>query len=205
MGYANEIKTLKGITRGNQEILKKFYNKNFIVINNFILQNSGSENDSEDIFQDGLIILYQQLQSDSFTINCSVHTYFYGICKNVWRNKLRRKDKVSCCGTISDLALKVEEKIIDNLHVNERELVYRKHFLKLNCKCKEVLTSFLDGKSMQETAVMMKCSEGYARKKKFECKRKLIQMIENDPLYIELASISKINEEKKNVILFYTV
>ncbi|GAA4108493.1 hypothetical protein GCM10022393_04650 [Aquimarina addita] len=200
MGYVNEIKIFNGIIAGDQKILNLFYEKNFTTVHSFIIQNSGNESDSEDIFQDGFIILYKQLKSDSFHIDCSIHTYFYGICKNVWMNRLRRKFKVICCGAIDKLIIKIEQQSVDLAEIDEKELLYRKHFLKLTCKCKEVLTSFFDGKSMKETALAMQCSEGYARKNKFECKKNLIQMIENDPVYKELALISKSDDVKKIVI-----
>ncbi|OED39682.1 hypothetical protein AB832_03880 [Flavobacteriaceae bacterium (ex Bugula neritina AB1)] len=78
MGY-NDIKILEGIAKGDETILKYFYKKNFKGIRNYILTNSGTDEDTEDVFQDSLIIMYQQLQSGELQINCSVHTYFYSI------------------------------------------------------------------------------------------------------------------------------
>ncbi|MDH7445075.1 RNA polymerase sigma factor [Aquimarina sp. 2201CG14-23] len=199
MGYNDEIKIFNGIIKGNEEVLKNFYRKNFVVVKKFILQNSGNEKDAEDVFQDGLIVLYQKLNTDSVHITCSIHTYFYGICKNKWRSKLRRKHKVSCCGAIDDLMLEHHTDFIDDIEQMEREQLYRKHFSKLNCKCKRILTLFFEGKSMREIGVILNYSEGYVRKKKFECKKYLMEMIEKDPLYAELAIRSTSNKVNRIV------
>ena len=40
-------------------------------------------------------------------------------------------------------------------------------------------------------------SERYTRKKKFECKKRLIEMITNDPIYQELSPVSENAKELK--------
>jgi len=191
MGYNDEIKIFNGIVKGNEKVLKDFYERNFTVINSFIIKNSGTERDSEDIFQDALIILYQKLKSDSLVINCSIHTYFYGVCKNIWRTRLRKKSKISCGNNVDDLKLEDSTDIINEIEQSEREKLFRKHFVNLNCKCKQILSLFLEGKSMREIGLITGHSEGYVRKKKFESKKQLLEMIENDSLFSELMFISK--------------
>ncbi|WP_299441682.1 sigma-70 family RNA polymerase sigma factor [uncultured Aquimarina sp.] len=199
MGYNDEIKIFNGIIKGNEKVLKDFYERNFTVINSFIIKNSGTERDSEDIFQDALITLYQKLKSDSLVINCSIHTYFYGVCKNMWRTRLRKKSRMSCCGPIDDLKLEDNTNIIKDIEQSEREQLFRKHFVNLNCKCKQILTLFLEGKSMREIGLITGHSEGYVRKKKFESKKQLLEMIEKDSLFSELMFISKAKTVNKEV------
>ncbi|WP_299215540.1 sigma-70 family RNA polymerase sigma factor [uncultured Aquimarina sp.] len=192
MGYNDEIKIFNGIVKGNEKVLKDFYERNFTVINSFIIKNSGTERDSEDIFQDALIILYQKLKSNSLVINCSIHTYFYGVCKNMWRTRLRKKSRISYCNDIvDDLKLEDNTDIIKEIEQSEREKLFRKHFVNLNCKCKQILSLFLEGKSMREIGLITGHSEGYVRKKKFESKKQLLEMIEKDSLFSELMFISK--------------
>jgi len=199
MGYNDEIKIFNGILKGNEKVLKDFYERNFTVINSFIINNSGTEGDTEDIFQDALIILYQKLKSDSLVINCSIHTYFYGVCKNMWRTRLRKKSQISCCGAIEDLKLEDNTDIIKDIEHSEREQLFRKHFVNLSCKCKQILTLFLEGKSMREIGLITGYSEGYVRKKKFESKKQLLEMIEKDSLFSELMFISKAKTINKEV------
>lgn len=200
MGYNDEIKIFNGILKGDEKVLKDFYKKNFILIDRFIVKNSGKEEDSEDIFQDALITLYQKLQSDSFAITCSIHTYFYGICKNMWNKKLSRERKVSCCGKIEDIVLDIRATITDEIEQKEKEQLYRKHFANLTCKCKQIFTLYFEGKSVKEIAQITNHSEGNVRKKKFECKKYLIEMIEKDELFAELAFSGEVNKAIKKEV-----
>jgi len=191
MGRNDEINIFNGIIEGDEKVLKAFYKKNFTIIKSFVMRNSGTENDAEDVFQDGLIVLYQMLKESSLRITCSIHTYFYSICKNTWLSRLRKIKKVSCCGKINELLLEAEETIVETIEQKEREQLYRKHFAKLNCKCKNILTLFFEGKSLKEIGKLTDYSEGYARKKKFECKKELMGMIEKDPIFSELLLVSE--------------
>ncbi|WP_299189183.1 sigma-70 family RNA polymerase sigma factor [uncultured Aquimarina sp.] len=198
MGYNDEIKIFNGILYGNNEILKDFYKRNFIIIKSFIIKNSGTEKDAEDIFQDALVILYQKIKNDSLVLDYSIHTYFYGISKNIWMRRLSKLKKVSCCGRINDLVSDTNFSIIDNIEQRDRESLYRKYLLNLNCKCKDLLFLFFDGKSMKEIAQLTNYTEGYVRKRKFECKKHLMELIAKDPLYSELGSDKK-SDIKKDV------
>ena len=201
MGYNDEIKIFNGILEGDEQILKNFYKKNFTIIRSFVTKNSGTEKDSEDVFQDALVVIYQKLKSNSLaTIQCSIHTYFYGVCKNIWSVRLRKKQKISSCESIDDLVLEMKETILDDIEQRDKELLFRKYFSNLNCKCKKILLLFFEGKSMKEIGLKINSSEGYARKKKFECKKILTEMIENDPLFSELSvAKDKLGEIKRIV------
>lgn len=197
MGQHDENAIFQGIRNGDPQILKSFYNRNFNIILSYVTRNSGNENDAEDIFQDALISLYQFLKKEeTLHLRCSIHTYFYSICRNLWISKLRRAGKVSCCGKINEIALELEPSILEDVEVKEQEQLYRKHLLSLNCKCKNILFLFFEGKSMKEISKLTNYSEGYVRKRKFECKEYLIQLIENDPMYKELMLPSRRNMRK---------
>ena len=179
-----EQRIINGIINGDERILQKFYLENIRYIQGYILRNQGNIEDVEDIFQDALVVLYQKLRSDLFEINAPIKTYFYGICKNMWCNRLRKKEKL----IIDDEQTYIKEEINDSsVYENqEREHLYKKHFQNLSLDNKKVLLLFFEGKSMREISDITGYTEGYTRKKKFTAKKKLIEMIEQDPLYHEL-------------------
>ncbi len=185
MGY-NDIKILEGIAGGDETILKYFYKKNFRGVRKYILANNGTEEDTEDVFQDSLIIIYQKLTKGMIELNCSVHTYFYSICKNVWRNRLRKNDKLEIHDDIVSISNSIVSDINDDIERGDREHIYRKHFMKLDGKCRSLLSLLFEGKSAREVATALNYSEIYVRKKKFGCKECLLRMIRQDPIYKEL-------------------
>ena len=179
-----EQQIINGIINGDERILQKFYLENKRYIQGFILRNQGNTEDVEDIFQDALVVVYQKLKSNLLDINVPLKTYFYGICKNMWCNRLRKKEKL----IIDDEQRYIREEINDSfIYENqEREHLYKKHFQNLSLDNKNLLLLFFEGKSMREISNITGYTEGYTRKKKFQAKKKLLQMIEKDPLYKEL-------------------
>ncbi|MDH7446015.1 RNA polymerase sigma factor [Aquimarina sp. 2201CG14-23] len=186
MSNPEERKIIEGILAGDETIIKAFYKRNYNYVKSYVLKNSGDNVDAEDVFQDALVLVYQKLKSDSLELRVSVSAYFYGVCKNIWRNRLRKKRKLIISDEVIETNDEIDGSIIEDIENKEREMLYRKYFVTLSDKCKELLNLVFAGNSMREIANITGYSEGYARKKKFECKKSLIEMIETDPVYSEL-------------------
>ncbi|AXT56620.1 RNA polymerase sigma factor [Aquimarina sp. MMG015] len=187
MGKMNTDQAIiSGIIKGDQRTLKVFYRDNVRYIQGYILRNDGNMQDVEDVFQDALVVLYQKLKSGTLEINVPLTTYFYGICKNTWRTRLRNKHKVVHDETKFISAEYVTESVIKDIENQEREHLYRKHFQKLSSDNKNLMLLYFEGKSAKEISKITGYTEGYTRKKKFDVKKQLLTMIEKDPLYREL-------------------
>lgn len=185
MMYKDQV-IIDGIITGDERILTCFYKENIRYIQGYILRNSGNSEDVEDVFQDALVVLYQKLKSDFLELKVPVKTYFYGICKNVWRNRLRKKKKLLMEDRENRFDVGIEAPVMVDIENQEREHLYRKHFQKLNTDNKKILSLFFEGRSMLEISKIIGYSEGYTRKKKFQAKKQLLEMIEKDPIYKEL-------------------
>lgn len=188
MSINNDRKILEGIRAGDAKAIKIFYKKNFSYIKGFVLKNSGNEEDAEDIFQDALIVIYEKLKAGSLDIysNVTLRTYLYAICKNMWRSRLRKRKKIIIDNEVLKENEGIEVSIGEELDRKEREELYRKYFLTLNTSCREILSLVFDGKNMKEIASITGYSNGYTRKKKFECKKALLERLEKDPIFQEL-------------------
>ncbi|WP_378178246.1 RNA polymerase sigma factor [Aquimarina sp. SS2-1] len=175
-----------GIIKGDEKTLKKFYRDNITYIKGYVLRNGGTMEDVEDVFQDALVVLYQKLKSGSLEIRVPVKTYFYGICKNTWRSRFRKRQRVLTNETLIINQEKDIDSVTREIELADREHLYRKHFQKLSSDNKNLLLLYFEGKSVREISKMTGYTEGYTRKKKFDVKKQLLTMIEKDPLYNEL-------------------
>ncbi|MBQ4821400.1 sigma-70 family RNA polymerase sigma factor [Aquimarina sp. MMG016] len=193
MNSTEDHKIIEGIVKGDEVIIKAFYKNNLQYIRSYVIKNSGNEEDVEDVFQDALVVLYQKFKYESVNMSASLRTYFYAICKNIWRNRLRKNSKILLDEEVIEASEPIDNEIIDSINNKEREHLYRKYFLMLDSACKEILNLVFEGNSMKKISTITGYSEGYTRKKKFNCKRSLIEMIEKDSLYQELV----INPEKE--------
>ncbi|MEO1049462.1 MAG: sigma-70 family RNA polymerase sigma factor [Bacteroidota bacterium] len=179
----NEI--LEGIKAGNQATLNQIYKEHLPIIRQFITTNSGTSADGDDIFQQSLLIIYRKLKMGGLEIDCAFGTYLYSICKRLWLAQLR-KNKRSITFETLEVSTDIEQNVQHTIERDEQLNLYKKHFSKLQQKCQQLLTLFYRGESMKVIAEKMGYTESYTRKKKFECKKGLIELVEKDPIFKEL-------------------
>ena len=178
--YIESIK--QGDTRGINQVYKNFYPG----IRHFIVKNNGAESDAKDIFHEALMAVYVKSKDPTFELTSSFYTFFYTICRNLWFKELRKKSRDR--GTIYEDVVYKSDDLIDNIITEaERESLFWEKFKYLTEDCRQLLTLFFEGRSMDEiTDIMQLSSANYAKKKKFKCKEKLVNLIREDRRYKEL-------------------
>lgn len=73
----------------NNQAFGRLYQSYFGMVDYYIIKNSGSTNDAEDIFQDTMVVLIEKLRQDNFQLTASIKTYIMAIAKNLWLKRLR--------------------------------------------------------------------------------------------------------------------
>jgi RNA polymerase sigma factor (sigma-70 family) len=79
------------IREGDGDALRFLYKKYYPVVLRLITQNSGDEQDAEDIYQEALIVLYEKVKDPNFKLSSSLKTFIYSISRNKWLYKLRQE------------------------------------------------------------------------------------------------------------------
>ena len=149
-----------------------------------VMSNSGRDEDAEDIFQDGLVVIFKKIRARELELTCSFRTYLYVICRNLWFVKLKKRKRY--IHEFTDLE-EFKDIAYDNDHQqDELELekfrLYQTHFYTLGEDCKKVLLLFMKKKSLKEIALEMGYrTEKYAKTRKYLCKEELKRRIINDP------------------------
>lgn len=178
---------LEGIRQRDRRVLRHIYEAYFPMVSKLIQNNSGSEEDAQDIFQDALSMMYEKIQQDQLHFDCAFKTYLYAVCRNMWLMVLRKKKTEG--GMIKDTE---NDEVMDNSLIQDmtyarRKQVFKSHLENLGDDCQQVLKLFFAGKSLRQIAGQMGFTEAYAKKRKFVCQQKLIAAIEQDVLFRELA------------------
>ncbi|MGA3013097.1 MAG: sigma-70 family RNA polymerase sigma factor, partial [Bacteroidales bacterium] len=88
--YSDE-KIISDIRENREGSISYLYKEFFALIRSIVIKNSGNNEDAEDVFQDGLIVLFQKIRLESFELNCSLKTFFFSVCRNIWLQRLDRK------------------------------------------------------------------------------------------------------------------
>lgn len=152
--FDGENELLRGLAVHNPESVEAIYRECFSVIQAYIIKNNGFADDARDIFQEAMIVLFENAQSASFELTCSIKTYLYSVCRRLWLKKVQKEKRLNATSldvlseTISvEEELEVHQKRDENLSLLETSLG------KIGEPCKSLLRAFyIEKKSMPEIA-----------------------------------------------------
>lgn len=178
-------KYIRGLKTGDQKVLQEIYTSYFPRVKDFILKNSGSDTEAEDVFQEGIMSLYRMAIKPNFELRSQFFTLLFAICRNWWFKQLRKSDRVTFDS--NEILIEEQTDIVEVLDDRARQNLYKEKFRKLGLDCQTLLTLAFGGAGIKEIQQKMKLSsEGYTRKRKFMCKKKLFKLVQEDARYQEL-------------------
>jgi len=193
--YSNK-EIIAGVKNKDNDVLKYIYKEYFNQIYQFLVKGGMlNKSDAEDIFQEGLVILWGNFQNNKVKMKYNFYTYFSGICRNLLMERLELEYKMTNESSINfDQIPNEKEEIISPYYpltgfetFNKTEIKYKlfaKHFIKLKDDCKRVLKMAYTGISYDEIAEIMGYKKGtFAKNKKHRCKEYLINSITKDRLF----------------------
>ncbi len=141
--------------------------KIFPFIKKYIINNSGTNEDANDVFQDALVVLYKKVLSSDFVLTASIKTYLQAIAQNIWLQELRRLKKIPIATQEIDLPeINIEEEqVFENAETA---------FKQLGEKCKQLLILFYYKKmNFRDIATELSFSdENIAKNQKYRCLQK---------------------------------
>jgi RNA polymerase sigma factor (sigma-70 family) len=170
------------------ESIKSIYREYFSILGWYVQNNSGSQQDAEDVFQEVLVNFIDLVKKDKFRGESSIKTFLYSLNRHVWLNELKRRGR----------ALAREEKyekgqvqeVIDISHTiaarEDKQKVYDL-LAQLGDNCKTILLLFYyENLSMKEILAKTDYeTEQVVRNKKYKCLKQLEQMINANPILKE--------------------
>lgn len=175
-----------GLRKRDNRVLQYIYKNSFNTIKQLILNNAGSDNDAEDIFQEALIIIFKKLKDEpDFQLTCAFSTYIYSISRLIWLKHLRNFKKIEIDPLNRDMEERIEFE--EPSPVQDKDLrmaIYQRTLLKIPEDCQKILTLTAQDISSIDIARQLGFrSEGYVRKRRHFCKEYLINKIKEDPDY----------------------
>jgi len=176
---------IEGIRNQDKTVLKKLYADYFPTIKRFVLDNSGCEQDAQDVFQEGIIITYRKIKNGTFELTSSFKSYIYSVCRFIWIKQLSKKKTDNSNQNIYAEYEDIQDVSVDEYEQNEQYKLYQTHFKRLSKDCQKIMSLFLKKVSLKEIAEIMGIeSVQFVKRKKYKCKEQLIRYIKSDPKYI---------------------
>lgn len=180
---------LKALSEGNQKEITFIYCQCFPAVRNFVLNNKGSIENAEDIFQKALLQILVRYRSKPFIIKTSYEAYLFTVCKNLWRRELNKPqngtiygDNVGTISQETDIACAIVEQ--------ERQELFLEKLHLISDNCKKILNMFFAKIPYSD---IMKAynynSETVVKQRVFKCKKQLTDLIKKDSRYNILGKI----------------
>ncbi|UJP64362.1 RNA polymerase sigma factor [Mongoliitalea daihaiensis] len=184
-GYSTEelVNAIRS-TIGINEAIQYLYTQHYKYLENYVLRNSGNEDDAADIIQESFLVFIKMVESDKFRQEAAIKSYLYSITKNLWITELRKRKSMAARQEVyskqmDDLEVDVTLTIVQN----ESHHLILDLFSELGEKCKQILYNFYyENLSMKEILKLQNFSnEQVLRNKKHKCLKGLIEKIHSDP------------------------
>src|SRR5579872_304570 len=82
---------IDGLRTNNEAALKALYKKYYNIVLKIVVNNSGSSEAAPDVYQDTIIVLYENARKPGFQLSCQLQTFIYSVAKRLWLKQLRSK------------------------------------------------------------------------------------------------------------------
>lgn len=163
--------------------LSYIYKNQYVQIAGYIKRNSGNESDAEDIFQEGLTILYEKVLDGTYKIESTIRTYLFAICKNQWSKRLRKSSTKNELYGIESKDIQDDTLMLDTMIADEESETLASLLDSMDCACKRILILYYyENRRMKEIAEMMNlANDGVAKNKKNRCLKKLRALAKQIP------------------------
>ena len=174
-GHYTEGALIAGIKSGDESIMEYVYQNYYPMIAHFVKNNRGNDNDAEDLYQEGLLVVFQKIREGEEIR--FLKTYIYSVCRLKWLNMLRYKRRHA-------------EQIIDNyesfevlIEDAENDIVpyqqaMQQALAQLDETCRQLLLAFYFEKlSMEAIALRFQYNQANtAKSKKNKCMDRIRQI-----------------------------
>lgn len=174
----NEQELLKELAQNNKQVVESIYVKNYPVIEALILNNNGSYDDAQDVFQETMIVLYENAKRPDFLLTSQLKTYVYAIAKRLWLKRLQQQKYNYEIVDVMDVyasVIGVDETLEEYKKRNNEFEIMNEALNNIGEPCKGLLKAcYIQKKSMKEIAENF----GYtnadnAKNQKYKCLMRL--------------------------------
>jgi RNA polymerase sigma-70 factor (ECF subfamily) len=164
------------IAEGNHAAFNKLYSKYFATVISYIAGHTDDVSNHEDLAQKVFLRIWQA--RGGFRGQSAVRTYILGITKNVLREHRRQlQSQTSIPHRLGQLSSLSEPGVV--LDKSQLNYAIRLAKLKLSDKQRQALELvFYSGLSLAEAARLAGCSEGTFRRRLYDAKKRLVELLE---------------------------
>lgn len=140
-----------------------------------VIQNSGTEEEAKDVFQEAMMVLYDKAKRGDFTLSSKLKTYMYSVCRRLWLKQLGSQGRAFQDISSYEEVIPVEDDLARHREKDLQLLLMERAMDKLGEPCRTIIHDFyMANLSMQEICEKL----GYtnadnAKNQKYKCLQRL--------------------------------
>jgi RNA polymerase sigma factor (sigma-70 family) len=165
----------------DREVLSAMYKEIYPKIERYVTGNSGTKEDSKDVFQEAILVFYNNVINGNYDRINEITGFIITVSRNIWINKVR-KIKKEVEGSVLENYVDHSPSPLISIIMEEKWTAYQELLDNIGSKCKELLNySVYEKLSMKEIAVKMNfANENAAKTHNYRCKQKLMHLISSN-------------------------
>ena len=161
-----------GLRRNDPATVRSLYTQHFPSVRQYVLQNSGTTTDAQDVFQEAVTVLWLKVKEGQLEPDSDPGGFLFRVAKNKWLDTVRSAAHKHMKVVHDDRLDAVETDVDDG--IEERIVRLRGVYEKLDDKCRAVLDQFyFERKDLATIAESMGVEEESIRTIKYRCMMKL--------------------------------
>lgn len=176
----NDQSLYQGLLNNEATAFEFIYTKNFPAVRQQVKQYGGSEDDAKDIFQEGVIALWNNIRSGTYQLreNVKMSTYLIQICKLRWMDRMKKASHRYEIKKEDYVEPAAEAEVLVDWIDREDQQQFQRQFAQLGERCQDLLKRFYFLKeSLQDIAQVMGLGEATAKNEKYRCMQRLKKIV----------------------------
>lgn len=165
------------LKNGDEQAFRILYSSTFPFVKQYVMDNNGKEEDAEDVFQDGIVALWDNINQGKFEMrnDVKISSYLTKICRYRWLERLksagyRKLTKMPDHFEKEDVETNLLSELISKEEINH----FEEKFHELGDRCQMILKLFYyEKKSMVEIAEIMDMQPASVKNEKYRCMERL--------------------------------
>jgi RNA polymerase sigma factor (sigma-70 family) len=153
---------IEAFRRNDTLVTKEIYERFSRQTQLWVCNNSGSVADARDVFQEGVLAVYEKSLDPSFVLTCPLGALLHVICSRKWIDRLRKENRVKAVINSDDMRSMYDGTEADALSLaeaaqeaDERQRNLASSFAQLSELCQRILRMLGEGKTPKEVVVAL--------------------------------------------------
>jgi RNA polymerase sigma factor (sigma-70 family) len=170
--------------QGMEKAVRFLYQQHYEALSHYTRQNSGSQQDAEDVFQEVIVTFMELVNQGRFRGESSIRTFLYSLNRHIWLNELKKRGRMQARNIKFEQSREQADADAASIIAGrEGRQQVMELIEQLGDACKQVLIAFYYRElSVREMLEFLPYeNEQVVRNKKYKCMKKLEEMLQNNP------------------------